>query len=127
MPYSTVYVHMYCHVLYVSCYLIEFAVLNSHYSTLLQSFPEDYGLTLNALIDHFTDEQATVILDSAAALAANQKMLNILIAQLTEKADVIPLCDSLDKIGNATLSQAVEKLRNGNVNTVFYTTVAHCT
>ena len=93
----------------------EFAVLNSNYSTLLQSLPEEYGLSLNALIDHFTDEQVTFILDSTTALAANQKMMNILIGQLTEKSDIIPLCDNLDKIGNATLSQAVEKLRNGKV------------
>ena len=88
-------------------------MLNSNYSALFQSFPEDYGLTLSALIDHFTDEQVTFILDSTTALAANQKMINILIGQLTEKTDIIPLCDSLDKIGNATLSQVVEKLRNG--------------
>ena len=115
--------------IYIYIYLvayIEFAVLNSNYSTLLQSFPEDHGLTLNTLIDHFTDEQVTFILDSTGALAANQKMLNFLIGQLTEKADIIPLCDSLDKIGNATLSQAVEKLRNGN--SVFYTTAkSYCT
>ena len=96
-------------------FYIEFAVLNSNYSTLLQSFPEDYGLTLNALIDHFTDEQVTFILDSPTALVANQKMMNILIGQLTEKMDIIPLCDSLDKIGNAALSHSVEKLRNGNM------------
>ena len=114
---SLIFIHIYN--IYFVAY-IEFAVLNFNYSTLLQSFPEDHGLTLNTLIDHFTDEQVTFILDSTGALAANQKMLNFLIGQLTEKADIIPLCDSLDKIGNATLSQAVEKLRNGN--SVFYTT-----
>ena len=100
---------------YISLCYIGFAVLNSSYSALLQSFPEDYGLTLNSLIDHFTDDQLAFILDSTTALAGNQKILNILIGQLTEKMDIIPLCDSLDKIGDAALSQAVEKLRNGRV------------
>ena len=94
--------------------LIEFAVLNSNYPALLQSFPNDYGLALNSLIDHFTNEQVAVILDCSTPMAANQKMLNILISQLTEKMDIMLLCDNLDKIGDTILSQAVEKLRNGN-------------
>ena len=89
-------------------------MLNSNYPALLQSFPNDYGLTLNSLIDHFTDEQVSIILNSSSPIDANQKMLNALISQLTEKMDVISLCDNLEKIGDAILSQAVEKLRNGN-------------
>ena len=92
---------------------IELAVLNSNYVGLLQSFPEEFDHTLGVLLDHFTDEQATFILDSPTALVGNQKMMNILIGQLTQKMDIIPLCDSLDRIGDATLSKAVEKLRNG--------------
>ena len=95
------------------CYFIEFAVLNSNYVSLLQSFPEEFERTLGCLLDHFNDDQATFILDSSTALVSNQKMLNILIGQLTQKMDIILLCDNLDKVGDASLSKAVEKLRNG--------------
>jgi len=98
----------------LSCHT-GFAVLNSNYSALLQSFPEDYNLTLNSIVDHFTDEQIISVLDSSSVMDANQKMLNFLIGQLTEKTDIILLCDTLDKIGDTALSQAVEKLRNGKV------------
>ena len=99
--------------LFTLFYFTEFAVLNSNYYDLVQSFPENLESTLTSLLDHFTDEQAMLILDSPTALDGNQKMLNILIGQLTQKIDVISLCDSLDKIGDATLSKAVKKLRNG--------------
>lgn len=88
-------------------------MLNSNYSSLLQSFPEDCGPTLNSLVDLFTDDQVSFILNSTDALVANQKMVNFLIGQLTGKVDIIPLCDRLDKIGDVTLSKAVQKLRNG--------------
>ena len=89
-------------------------MLNSNYYDLVQSFPENLESTLISLLDHFTDEEAMLILDSPTALDGNQKMLNILIGQLTQqKIDVISLCNSLDKVGDATLSKAVKKLRNG--------------
>ena len=109
----TVYTRYIQTLLFTLFYFTEFAVLNSNYYDLLQSFPENLESTLTSLLDHFTDEQAMLILDSPTALDGNQKMLNILIGQLTQKIDVISLCDSLDKIGDATLSKAVKKLRNG--------------
>lgn len=92
---------------------LEFAVVNSNYVNLLQSFPEDYPASLNAVIEHITDAQTVLILDSPTPFAANQRILNCLIERLRSKVEVIALCDNLDKIRNVRLSRAVEKLRNG--------------
>ena len=90
-------------------------MLNSNYVNLLQSFPEDYAACLNAVIEHITDEQTVLILDSSTSLAANQRILNCLIEQIRSKVEIITFCDYLDKVGNVKLSQAVEKLRNGKM------------
>ncbi|XP_065882545.1 uncharacterized protein [Dysidea avara] len=90
----------------------EFVVLNSNYVNLLRSFPEDYASCLNAVIEYITDEQTVLILDSPTPLVANQRILNCLIKQIKSKVEIVTFCDYLDKIENAKLSQAVEKLRN---------------
>ena len=61
-----------------------------------------------------SDEQITSILECTSSLAANQMLTNCLIEKLENKANILDLCELLNKIKNSPkLQNTIEHLRKG--------------
>jgi len=96
-------------------YSLDFTELQSHYSVLVRSMPDDYMNTVNQLERYLTGDQIGSILECDSVFTANQRILDCLIEQLNDKEDVILLCGRLSIINNApSLSAALTELLEGN-------------
>ena len=103
--------HMYMYLLYFS---VGFAELQSHYSALVRSMPDDYMNTVSRLEHHLTGDHIGSILECKDVFTANQRILDCLIEQLNKKEDVFDLCEKLSNITDASLlTAAIEDLKKG--------------
>ena len=99
--------------MYGSC-SVDFTELQSHYSVLVRSMPDDYMNTVNQLERHLTGDHIGSILECSNVFTANQRILDCLIKQLNDKEDVLDLCGWLGHIDDAPLlSGAIEDLKKG--------------
>ena len=93
---------------------IGFAELQSHYSVLVRSMPDDYMNTVSQLERHLTGDHIGSILECADVFTANQRILDCLIEQLDKKEDVFDLCEKLSNITDTpSLNAAIEDLKKG--------------
>ena len=91
-----------------------FTELQSHYSVLVRSMPDDYMNTVSQLERHLTGDHIGSILECGDVFTANQKILDCLIAELDEKEDMFDLCDKLSVITDAPLlATAIKDLKIG--------------
>jgi len=99
-------------------------ILQSKYTAILQSFPNEYSQTLQDLQDDLTPECIFAILsDETSAKLANKMMLDCMIAKISCKEGILDLCDQLEKISNAPkMSTVVSQLRSGKTTYVHYET-----
>ena len=93
---------------------LGFAELQSHYSVLVRSMPDDYMNTVSQLERHLTGDHIGSILECADVFTANQRILDCLIEQLDKKEDVFDLCEKLSNITDTpSLNAAIEDLKKG--------------
>ena len=93
---------------------IGFVEIQSHYSVLVRSMPDDYMNTVSQLERHLTGDHIGSILECKDAITANQRMLDCLIVQLDNKEDAFDLCNWLSVITDAPLlTVAIEDLKIG--------------
>ena len=98
---------------YIMCSL-DFTELQSHYSVLVRSMPDDYMNTVNQLEHHLTGDHIGSILECVNVFTANQRILDCLIEQLNDKEDVLDLCSWLSHINDSPLlTSAIEDLKKG--------------
>ena len=91
-----------------------FTELQSHYSVLVRSMPDDYMNTVSQLERHLTGDHIGSILECRDVFAANQRILDCLIEQLGGERDAFDLCDWLSAITNApSLTTAIEDFKKG--------------
>ena len=91
-----------------------FAELQSHYSVLVRSMPDDYMNTVSQLERHLTGDHIGSILECKDVFTANQRILDCLIVQLDDKEDIFDLCDKLSIITDAPLlTTAIGDLKIG--------------
>ena len=102
------YVHM---LLYMST---GFAELQSHYSVLVRSMPDDYMNTVSQLERHLTGDHIGSILECRDAFTANQRTLDCLVEQLGGEKDAFDLCNWLSIITDAPLlTAAIDDFKKG--------------
>jgi len=93
---------------------LEFTELQSHYSVLVRSMPDDYMNTVNQLERHLIGDHIGSILECRNVFTANQRILDCLIEQLNDKEDVLLMCKRLSVINNAqSLTAALKDLEKG--------------
>ena len=98
---------------------LDFTELQSHYSVLVRSMPDDYMNTVNQLERHLTGDHIGSILECVNVFTANQRILDCLIEQLNDKEDVLDLCSQLSCINDAPLlTTAIEDLKKGIVHEI---------
>ena len=98
-------------VLYLSAGLTE---LQSHYSVLVRSMPDDYMNTVSQLERHLTGDHIGSILECRDVFTANQRILDCLVEQLGGEKDAFDLCNWLSVITNAPLlTAAIDDFKKG--------------
>jgi len=103
--------HVICAYVYT---LLGFAELQSHYSVLVRSMPDDYMNTVNQLERHLTGDHIGSILECTDVFTANQRILDCLIEQLGGEKDAFDLCNWLTVISDAPiLNAAIEDFKKG--------------
>lgn len=87
--------------------------MRSKYSVILQSLPSDYEKTLDIVQDDLTDDQICDVLTSADYATANKIILNCLIEKVKYAADIVGLCDQLEKIiaNPGTLAEIIREFK----------------
>ena len=91
-----------------------FTELQSHYSVLVRSMPDDYMNSVSQLERHLTGDHIGTILECKDVFTANQRILDCLIEQLENREDIFYLCDKLSVITDAPLlTTAIEDLKKG--------------
>ena len=91
-----------------------FTELQSHYSVLVRSMPDDYMNTVSQLERHLTGDHIGSILECRDVFTANQRILDCLIVELDKKEDMFDLCDKLSVITDAPLlTAAIKDLKIG--------------
>ena len=93
---------------------LGFAELQSHYSVLVRSMPDDYMNTVSQLERHLTGDHIGSILECMDVFTANQRLLDCLIVQLEGEKDAFDLCNWLSVIHDApVLNAAIEDFKKG--------------
>ena len=88
--------------------------MQSHYSVLVRSMPDDYLNTVSQLGHHLTDDNIISILECENAFSANQKILDCLIGQIDTKEGLLDFCELLDSITNApALVTVIREIKEG--------------
>ena len=110
------YMHM--HIYYVCTFKLlsaGFVELQSHYSVLVRSMPDDYMNTVNRLERHLTGDHIGSILECKDVFIANQRILDCLIEQLGGEKDAFDLCNWLSVITDDAplLTAAIDDLKIG--------------
>ena len=91
-----------------------FAELQSHYSVLVRSMPDDYMNTVSQLERHLTGDHIGSILECRDVFTANQRILDCLIELLGGEKDAFDLCNWLSIITDAPLlTAAIDDLKKG--------------
>ena len=99
------------------CYSADLTLLESNYTDILQSFPEDYKQTLITLHHSFSDDLIINALNSSCATVANKMMLNYLMDSLKCNDDILQLCNQLEKVSDSPiLLKIISDLRKGKSN-----------
>jgi len=95
-------------------------ILQSKYTAILQSFPNEFSQTLEDLQDDLTPECIFAILkDEISTELANKMMLDCMIAKISCKGGILDFCDQLEKISNAPkMSTVIRQLRAGKRKTL---------
>ena len=94
---------------------VGFKILQSHYSVLVRSMPDDYMNTVSQLERHLTGDHIGSILECRDMFTANQRILDCLIEQINTKESLLDFCDQLNSITNApALTTAIESVKKGN-------------
>ena len=105
-------------VLYVHIYMrncIGFKMLQSHYSVLVRSMPDDYMNTVSQLECHLTGDHIGSILECRDVFTANQRILDCLIEQINTKEGLLDFCEQLNSITNTpALTAVIENVKKGN-------------
>ena len=73
-------------------------LIRSKYASILQCLPNDYGKTLQAVQDHFTDEEICVVLSSSDCNSANRTILDFLVQKASNTENLLQFCEQLEKI-----------------------------
>ena len=89
--------------------LTSFAELQSHYSALVRSMPDDYMNTVSQLEHHLTGDHIGSILECRDVFTANQRILDCLTEQIYTKEGLLDLCNWLSVINNAPALTAILK------------------
>ena len=92
--------------------------MRSKYDAIVQSLPNDYEKTLQAVQDHLTDDQICEVLTSPNYTIANKTILNYLMEKVKSMADIVELCDRLEMFTSllpksSVLCSVVSELRKG--------------
>jgi len=95
---------------------LELKELQSHYSVLVRSMPDDYMNTVNQLERYLTGHHIWSILECSNVVTANQRILDSFIEQIRTKEDILLFCNRLKAITDfPLLTEAIDSLRNGMV------------
>ena len=78
--------------------ILDFSQLKAQFHNILQLMSDDYEQSVGKLQSHISDDQICDILCSSNCRIANNKILNCLIGKLSNKEDLLDLCDQLEKI-----------------------------
>lgn len=73
-------------------------LIRSKYASILQCLPNDYEKTLQAMQDHFTDEEICVVLSSSDYNSANRTILDFLVQKASNTENLLQFCGQLEKI-----------------------------
>lgn len=94
---------------------LDLKILQSKYSAILRSFPDEFSQTLDNLQDDLTPDCICEILsDEANSKLANKKMLDCMIAKVSSKEGLLDLFDQLERVSNASdMTTVVSQLRTG--------------
>jgi len=94
--------------------------MRSKYDNIVQSLPNDYEKTLQAIQDFLTDDQICNVLTSPDCTIANKTIVNFLMEKVKSVDDIADFCDQLDKITSLLpdtetimLMMIVNELRRG--------------
>ena len=94
---------------------IGFKILQSHYSVLVRSMPDDYMNTVSQLECHLTGDHIGSILECRDVFTANQRILDCLIEQINTKEGLLDFCEQLNSITNTpALTAVIESVKKGN-------------
>ena len=111
MIYIRTYVHL---VLLINILTAAFTELQSHYSVLVRSMPDDYMNSVSQLERHLTGDHIGTILECKDVLTANQRILDCLIEQINTKEGLLDFCERLNSINNVpALTAAVQSVSKG--------------
>ena len=88
--------------------------LQSHYSVLVRSMPDDYMNTVSKLERHLTGDHIGSILECKDVFTANQRILDCLIEQINTKEGLLDFCNWLNKITDKpALNASLKNLQKG--------------
>jgi len=103
--YYYMYVHMY----------LGFELLQSHYSVLVRSMPDDYMNTVSQLECRLTGDHIGSILECNDVFTANQRILDCLIEQINTKESLLDFCEQLHSITSTpALTTVTENIKKGD-------------
>ena len=91
-------------------YCAGFQILQSHYSILVRSMPDDYMNTVSQLECHLTGDHIGSILECRDVFTANQRILNCLIEQINTKEGLLDFCEQLNSITKTPALTAVTEI-----------------
>ena len=106
--------------------LMVYSVLQSHYSVLVKSMPDDYMNTVSQLERHLTGDHIGSILECRDVFTANQKILDCLIEQIKTKEGLLDFCSWLSTIDyTPALTVALNDLWKGWFAIIYLITRYH--
>ncbi|XP_065894262.1 uncharacterized protein [Dysidea avara] len=76
----------------------DFAILKTHYHTILQLMPDNYEQSVWKLQTYISDDQICMILSSSNSITANKLILDCLIEGMSYREELFYLCDQLETI-----------------------------
>ena len=93
-------------------------MIQSHYSELVRSMPDDYMNTVSQLERYLTGDHIGSILECRDVFTANQRVLDCLIEQINTKEGLLDFCEQLNSITNSpALTAVIKSVKKGNVHT----------
>ena len=95
-------------------YITGFAELRTHYHNILHLMPDDYELTVEKLLNYFSDNQICIILSSSDSAIANKVILDYLIERMSCREQLLDLCNHLETItASHDMKLIIDELRLG--------------
>jgi len=102
--------------------------VKSKCDAIVQSLPNDYERTLQAVQDNLTDVQICDVLGSADHVAANKAILNHLTSKVKCVVDILSFCSQLEKItpiDAGAFDRIISDLRSCESTSQYYETGLH--